>query len=64
MRGLPCTQTAGEALIVLRSTIASGMSAIRVRLTEGSLLTTLVAIAHPEHRDVREAEPRTAGVWR
>lgn len=52
------------------------MSRIRVRLTQGSVVTTLkntvdlaerarvlVAIAHPEHGDGLEAEARATGSW-
>jgi acyl-CoA hydrolase len=80
----------GQAFIVLRSVTRQGASRIRVRLTEGSVVTTLkntvdhvvtewgiaslrgrplserarslIAIAHPEHRDELEAQAREAGV--
>jgi acyl-CoA hydrolase len=80
----------GVAFIVLHSTTSSGRSRIRVRLTEGSVVTTakntvdhvvtewgiaklrgrsiaeraraLIAIAHPDHRDMLEAQAREAGL--
>jgi acyl-CoA hydrolase len=80
----------GAAFIVLHSTTSSGQSRIRLRLTAGSVVTTLkntvdhvvtewglaslrgrtladraralIGIAHPEHRDVLEAEAREAGL--
>ena len=80
----------GQAFIVLRSLTSKGRSRIRVRLTEGSVVTTLkntvdhvvtewgiaslrgrplaerarslIAIAHPDHRDALESEAREAGV--
>jgi acyl-CoA hydrolase len=81
----------GQAFIVLHSTTGSGRSRIRVRLTEGSVVTTLkntvdhvvtewgiaklrgrsladrarslIAVAHPDHRESLEREAYDAEVF-